>query len=328
MASIIQINGKWRALVRRKGHAPVCSTFPTKTKAQEWARGIEVEIDAGRHTNPRAGATTALGDLLAQYEREFTVGRTAANVIKHLQAGMGEVTLDKLTGQRICEYVIGRGYGPATATVELATLGRVLRVAKAVWGAPVRPEAMSDARASLKVAGRVGKSHERDRRPTEDEIDQLCDYFDRHSGLPMRDMIWFTIHTAMRLGEVTALLWSDLNREDKTIVIRDRKDPKRKKGNDQTVPLRDPALVIVERQSEYADRIFPVLGDTVSSIFPRACEALGIVDLRFHDFRHEGTSRLFELGYQIHEVAVFTGHRDWKMLRRYTQLRAARMRRL
>ena len=50
---------------------------------------------------------------------------------------------------------------------------------------------------------------------------------------------------------------------------------------------------------------------------------LGIKDLRFHDLRHEATCRLFEAGYQIHEVAHFTGHRSWATLKRYTNLKAA-----
>ncbi|MER9402208.1 hypothetical protein NKI46_29395 [Mesorhizobium sp. M0615] len=37
--------------------------------------------------------------------------------------------------------------------------------------------------------------------------------------------------------------------------------------------------------------------------------------------RHEGTSRLFEAGFSIEQVAMVTGHKDWKMLRRYTHLR-------
>lgn len=47
---------------------------------------------------------------------------------------------------------------------------------------------------------------------------------------------------------------------------------------------------------------------------------MGIVDLRFHDFRHEATSRLFEAGLSIEKVALVTGHKDWKMLKRYTHL--------
>ena len=47
---------------------------------------------------------------------------------------------------------------------------------------------------------------------------------------------------------------------------------------------------------------------------------LGIEDLHFRDLRHEGTSRLFEAGLQIEQVALVTGHKDWKMLKGYTHL--------
>jgi hypothetical protein len=52
-----------------------------------------------------------------------------------------------------------------------------------------------------------------------------------------------------------------------------------------------------------------------------ACKELKIRDLRFHDLRHEATSRLFEAGLTIEQVALVTGHKDWKMLRQYTNLR-------
>lgn len=50
----------------------------------------------------------------------------------------------------------------------------------------------------------------------------------------------------------------------------------------------------------------------------RACEQAGIDGLRLHDLRHEATSRLFEKGLVVQEVASITGHTDWKSLQRYT----------
>ncbi len=47
-----------------------------------------------------------------------------------------------------------------------------------------------------------------------------------------------------------------------------------------------------------------------------------IENLRFHDLRHEATTRLFEKGLNIMEVASITGHKDLRMLRRYTHLKA------
>jgi Phage integrase family len=50
--------------------------------------------------------------------------------------------------------------------------------------------------------------------------------------------------------------------------------------------------------------------------------------LHFHDLRHEGASRLFEAGLSIEQVALVTGHKDWKMLRRYANLRPEQLHRL
>ena len=46
-----------------------------------------------------------------------------------------------------------------------------------------------------------------------------------------------------------------------------------------------------------------------------------ISDLRFHDLRHEATTRLFEKGLNVMEVAAITGHKDLRMLQRYTHLK-------
>lgn len=62
-------------------------------------------------------------------------------------------------------------------------------------------------------------------------------------------------------------------------------------------------------------------GPVVGTAFRRQCKGLKIEDLHFHDLRHEGTSRLFEAGFSIEQVALVTGHKDWKMLRRYTHLK-------
>ena len=48
----------------------------------------------------------------------------------------------------------------------------------------------------------------------------------------------------------------------------------------------------------------------------------GVEDPRFHDLRHEATSRFFEKGLNVMEVAAITGHKDLRMLQRYTHLRA------
>jgi integrase len=73
--------------------------------------------------------------------------------------------------------------------------------------------------------------------------------------------------------------------------------------------------------------------DGITRAFDRLCKSrvkkegvIKIVDkfpnLRFHDLRHEATSRLFEKGLNIMEVASITGHKDLRSLQRYTHLKA------
>jgi site-specific recombinase XerD len=62
--------------------------------------------------------------------------------------------------------------------------------------------------------------------------------------------------------------------------------------------------------------------EAVKRSYMRAIRRAGIKDLRFHDLRHEATTRMFEKGLNLMEVASITGHMDLRMLRRYTHLKA------
>lgn len=333
MASILKIGSSWRAQIRRKGHKNITETFPTKAAAQQWARKIESEIDNQKYQDGRGLADITLSQLIDRYIEEISIekpfGKNKSAVLASLKRSLGDLPLSDLTDDRLTKHILERRReaGGVTISIELTYLGGVLKTARQLWKIPVSIEPVTSARANMGHLGISTKSKERTRRPTADEIKRLCDYFDTRSALPMRDIIEFAIETAMRLSEIMRLRWIDLNEKDRTIIIRDRKHPTQKQGNDQEVPLLGKAFMIAMRQLrpdvvDEESRLFPYRAETVSSIFPRACNRLKIEDLHFHDFRHEGVSRLFEQGYTIEQVALVSGHRDWKMLARYTQIRA------
>jgi len=192
---------------------------------------------------------------------------------------------------------------------------------------------VQEARAALAAHDMVGKSEERVRsvhggRVLDSEIAKLVTYFDSRSdisGYPMSDLTRFAVASCMRISEVCRLTWADLDEKAAAILIRNRKDPRKKVGNDQTVPLLGDALKIIKRQprTEGEERIFPYSEKTVSTYFTRAVTALGLPDLHLHHLRHEGISRLFDAGLQIQQVAIVSGHKSWQMLRRYTKIQAA-----
>jgi len=339
MATIIRLkSGHWRVQVRRK-QSYASETFLRHEDARKWAIATERRIDLGEA--PRKAATadpTTFGDLVDLHVDDMReVGkaprRSKRFTLDALKAKLGKVKFKNLTRERLIQFGKDRakeGAGPVTLSADFGYLKLVLTHAAAVHGVPVSVESVDLARVALKRLGLIGKSRQRDRRPTADELERLLDHFDNNRRLliPMGRIVRYAIASAMRQEEICRICESTLNAQQRIILVRDRKDPREKDGNDQWVPLLDltgfDALGLIQEQRKHwprGDLIFPYNSRSVGTAFRRACKALKIKNLHFHDLRHEATSRLFEAGLHIEQVALVTGHRDWKMLKRYTHLR-------
>ena len=329
MAVIERRGKKWRALVRVKGHPTASRTFNGRKAAEDWGKLTEDALRAGKAL-PKESRTVA--DLIDRYVKEMAsfkpVAPTKRGNLKRWAESIGRKEVATLTGQDVLDHFAGRDAGPATMAMELGFFAEVLAAGRSLWGMTI-PDVVAATRPVLRRTGSIAKPKQRNRRPTPNELETLETFFRfnvRQKVIPMWDIVPFAVETAMRLGEIVRIRWEDYRPGDKPmIMIRDRKDPKAKDGNDQLVPLLGKAAAIIDRQqpdqSKRKGAIFPYKADSVSAAFTRACLRLGIQDLHFHDLRHEGTSRLFERGYQIPEVAIVTGHRDWKSLKRYTNLK-------
>jgi integrase len=104
-------------------------------------------------------------------------------------------------------------------------------------------------------------------------------------------------------------------------MVRDMKNPGQKIGNDVWCHLPDEAWRILKSMPKERAEIFPYNSSSIATAWAKACKFLMIEDLHFHDLRHDGVSRLFEMDWDIPRVASVSGHRDWNSLRRYTHLR-------
>lgn len=331
-------SGYWRAQVRRKGKH-VSKTFRLKSDAEVWALDVERAVETGKDPNASKIHTKALFssviDLhiadLAEVGKPLLRGK--ALCLENLRRDLGNERLIELTRERIIRFGKDRareGAGPVTVGIDIGYIKTLLVHAAAVHGVEVPTEQVSLARVALRRLGLVGKGTERDRRPTEEELHRIIVYNDNNprQGIPVGRLVKFAVATAMRQSEICGLRWSDIDFRASLAMVRNRKDPRRKSGNNQLVPLLDAtgydAVAILKEQKALnlgTDLVFPYNGKSLGTAFRRTCLELGIEDLHFHDLRHEGTSRLFEAGFDIPEVSLVTGHKDWKMLKRYLNLR-------
>lgn len=328
---------RWRSQVRikRKGviiHQESRRGFRTATEAREWGEKLEQtlahpgQLEKAQAKRGSRGLTTS--DLIQKYIDQFGGGRTKLAHLKQLQGyEIASVPPANLTSDLLIQHVTERRAEKVSASTvanDLIWLGVVFKAAGPVWKMDLDTREIESARHFCRTHNLIGKSKRRGRRPSPDELDRLTEFFSNRDGradIPMLDIMWFAIHSCRRQAEITRLLWSDNDEKSMTGLVRDLKHPRSKEGNHRRFKYTREAWEIVQRQPRSAQEIFPYNSRSIGAAFTRACHVLEIKDLRFHDLRREGVSRLFEAGYSITEVVQFSLHEDWKSLQVYAGMR-------
>lgn len=302
-------------------------TFDRKPAAQAWLKKRETEL-------AQPGALTKatdplLKDVIDQYnlEKQKEHGKTKTQVLNTIKtADIGGLHCSEINSQELVKFCQTIDAQPSTRGNYMSHLASIFSVAKPAWGYPLEKQAIDDARVVLDKMGLIGRSKQRTRRPTLEELDKLMTHYTvaetkRKNAIPMTRLLLFAIFSTRRQEEICRLEWNDLNKVNSEIIVRDMKNPGETIGNDVRTTLTPEALQLIELQPNTNGPIWPYNAESVSASFTRACVILGIENLHFHDLRHEGISRLFELGWNIPLVASVSGHRSWMSLKRYTHLR-------
>lgn len=305
-------------------------TFDRRPAATAWMKKRERELAEGGPTTAKATNPT-LAETIDRYIRESrrALGKTKAQVLRSIKTyDIAALPCSAVTSDALTEFMreLSTGRQPQTVQNYLAHLSAIFAIARPAWGYPLDPAAMQAAQVVGKRLGVVSKSRRRDRRPTLPELDRLMTHFGsvrarRPSSLPMQQVIAFALFSTRRQEEIIRMTWDDLDEGGSRVLVRDMKHPGQKIGNDTWCELPPEALAIVRAMPRGDARIFPYTTDAVSAAFTRACKFLQIDDLRFHDLRHEGCSRLFEMGRTVPLAASVSGHRSWSSLQRYTHIR-------
>ena len=159
----------------------------------------------------------------------------------------------------------------------------------------------------------------RNRRLEDGEFERLEEASKQTKNTHIWPIIVFAIQTGMRRGEILGPRWEhvDLDRHIAFQLLT-------KNGNSREVPLSTKAAQVLaaQRQRDDTPSSFPVTPNGFRLAWDRLRSRAGLSDLRFHDLIHEAISRFFELWLNIPEVAVISGHKDPRMLLRYTHLGA------
>lgn len=326
---------RYKATVFVKKHGAILhresKTFKKKALANTFGKNRVADLEENGLNSLQACTIGKLIDLYINDRDLFdNDGRTKQFCIRLIRdCEISKIYTNELKISDLITHCRSRrssGAKPATISHDISYLKAVMKKAKPVFNIDANVLIFDEAFTLLSDMELIGKSEKRTRRPTDSELDQLkaalAKREEHHANtIPLTNILDFSILSCMRISEVCGLRWEDLNQAHKTILVRDRKDPRKKQGNHMIVPLLGGSFDIVMKQNKEKELIFPYNPRSVSAAFQRVRNKLNIDDLRYHDLRREGASRLFEKGYTIEEVAQVTGHRNLNTLWTvYTQL--------
>lgn len=319
MATISHIGNSWQANVRRAGFPSISKCFDSRTAATAWARKIEHEADVGNDIRVhRKQHQLAIHKAFDRYLRDVTPAKKGAKqervrlmwLQKHW---VSKFDMEKLQPNDVSRFRDERllVVSPSTVQKELAAISQLYVVGIKEWG-------MTHLNNPVSLIRKPRVHNSRDRRASDEEINLILS----HTGSDaLKAALVLAIETDMRRGEICEFTSNALDYVSRTLRLADTKN-----GTVRYVPLSLRAMEIL--RSLDSDRKGPLLGIKAGSItqaFRRAFKRANLKNIRFHDLRHEATSRLFERGFNPFEVAAVSGHKSMQSLKRYTHLLASKL---
>ncbi|WP_246795662.1 tyrosine-type recombinase/integrase [Burkholderia perseverans] len=332
MASYRKRGKAWRAEVARGGIRE-SATFDTKGEAVAWATKLEAEIDAGKR-RPYTKIAKTLSDGFDEY-----IDKVSPALAKHewnktrlefFRASMGEFVGELM--RSIKPEDVARWRDKRLKSVKSSTVNRDLNLLSAVFTA-ARDEWKWIHENPLSDVKRPRDPPPRDRRVPDSDALAICGALGLSPGGPIETAQQYVavafllaIETGMRQGEILRLTWPDVHLPERYVHL-----PKTKNGDARDVPLSRRALELLEGLPRIAgeSRAFPVNQGSADALWRKCRNRLAktmpsIATLKFHDSRHEATTRLAK---KLHVLALakMIGHRDIQSLMIYYDETAAEL---
>lgn len=325
----------------------------------EMARGVwlsrgEAEATTLEDALDRYEREITPGKKSANGEKSFLRIWRATPLAKQVLASIRSADVARLRDQWLKEYE------PSSVLRRLAVLSHVFTIARKEWGMEslsnpvelVRKPRANDARMRRITAAEPSNDQaqaDTGRQAREGELERVVA---ASGSVLLPSVIWLAVETAMRRSEIVGLQWSHVDLERRVAHL-----PSTKNGSSRDVPLSTRAVELLEAvraldskdEEQEADsedgavdldeRVFKIRSDAVTRAFERAVararkvyleeckssrkqpDSRYLTDLRFHDLRHEATSRLASI-FPMHDLTKITGHKDPRMLMRYYHPRA------
>lgn len=313
MATIRRKGNGWEAAINRRG-VRKSKTFTTKTRAAHWAAEVEREIIAGKQ---KVIENKTFGDLLLRYVDEVSSKKRGypwelRRITALCRDEIARVLLTDLCQSDFAGWRDKRLYVVSVGTVlrEMNLLNHALNISVKEWRWLTENP--------LSGVKRPQQPQARDRLISDSEITRLLFALGYDHNIELKTIssrvgaaLLFAIETAMRVSEITRLIWEHIDLEKRTALLTETKN-----GSKRDVPLSSEAIRILNQLKSDSDSVFNLEPSQIDSLFRKAKKMTLVEDLHFHDSRHLAITRLARK-LDVLALARMVGHRDLRMLQIY-----------
>jgi integrase len=304
MSSIRKRGNKYQVQVRTQGQK-ITKTFNKLSHARRFSVYYENKILLGNHLQT-LNKNLSLRDLINKYLKEITPlkkgkDREQQRLNRLLREDLVNQKIYKLITKDFIEFKNRRiKDGNRTCRYDLALLHHIYNTAIKQWCYPITHNPLSNIQ-------KPRCNPPRERRLNDNELKYILNHNFKNKS--MNSIIKLAIETGMRKSEILSITNDDI--KDNYILLSDTKN-----GNARKIPLTKKVKEIISKSK----LPYSISCNAVRLNWSRMIKKTGILDLHFHDLRHEAISRFFEKGLSIPEVSLISGHKDVRQLMRYTHL--------
>lgn len=290
-------------------------SFNSHLDALMWVERTEKSLRLGK--SQAIDTTKKLKDAVIRYRdevsptkksKEYEINRL--NSFLRMKSFPSEVPLHTLITRDIATWRNSRNISNSSKNREISLLSAVFEMARIEWNwmekNPTR---------DLK---RLTPPPPRNRRISDFEIKLLLDNLEFADQPPTMQkhkvglIFLLALETAMRQSEIATLDWSQVSLRERSVTLLATKN-----GDRRQVPLSSRAQALFQLMNPKSHgNIFSITADTVCTTFRKAVKECNIIDLTFHDSRHEACTRLAQK-LAVLDLAKMIGHRDTRSLMIY-----------
>ena len=311
MAYIRKKRNKWSVRIKKKGYPLIYKSFVQKSDATKFAQQVESDMDRNIFEDYSNAGNTTLKDILVKYRDEVTINKKGYKseyykINKLINNKIALISLLRLKGSHLS--TLKRelsGKAPQTIKHYLQLVQVAWNTAKREWGIHLPAENPVSLISMPKV------DNEREYVLTYNQYKELLNACSDY----IKDFVIMLYETGARWSELAELAHSEVNLNSKQVTFLDTKN-----GDKRTIPVNDKAYAILLKY-RFGKKVFNVVYSKYYEHFVKARNKANLAYFRSHDLRACFCTNALLSGLSIPETAALSGHKDWKMLKRYTRIK-------